>query len=94
MRVFQNGLNSLLVTWAASGGGNITGYTIFYQQIDGGHSGLVEVKGTDTSISIRGLISGATYEITIVANLSTFQSAAATASPITIGKILLIEFED
>ena len=72
----QNGLNSLLVTWTPSAGPNVTGYTILYQQQDGGHNPRhsVEVEETNTSITITGLMRGATYNISIMANSITLSS--------------------
>ena len=61
MRVSQNGLNSLLVTWTPSEGPNVTGYTIYYYQINGGLSGSVTAAETDTSVVITGLIAGANF---------------------------------
>ena len=77
MRVSQNGLNSLLVTWTPSEGPDVTGYTIYYQQQDGGQSGSLEVVDTDTSVTITGLITGVTYYINVSANSSTLPSNAA-----------------
>ena len=83
--VSQNGLNRLLVTWTPSQGPDVTGYTIYYQQQDGGPSGSVEAGQNDTSITIPGLIVGATYSISIVANSSTLPSTVTTGSSVTIG---------
>ena len=83
----QNGLNSILVTWTPSQGPHVTGYTIYYQQQDGGHSGSVEAGQTDTSITIPGLIVGATYSISIVANSSTLPSTVTTGHRATIGTL-------
>ena len=81
----QNGLNSLLVTWTPSQGPYVTGYTIYYQQQDGGHSGSVEAGQYDTSITKPGLIVGATYSISIAANSSTLPSTVTTGPSATIG---------
>ena len=72
--VSQNGPNSLLVTWTPSDGPNVTGYTIFYQQQDGGDSGSVEAEETNNRIIISGLIRGATYSISIMAKSDTLPS--------------------
>ncbi|CAI8049666.1 Peroxidasin-like protein [Geodia barretti] len=61
VRVSQNGLNSILVTWTPSAGPNVTGYTIYYYQINGGLSGSVTAAETDTSVVITGLIAGANF---------------------------------
>ena len=81
----RNGLNSLLVTWTPSDGTNVTSYTIYYQQQDGGQSGSLEVVDTDTRITIAGLTVGAPYSISIVANSKTLPSIVISASPQTIG---------
>ena len=92
--VSQNGLNSLLVTWTPSQGPDVTGYTIYYQQQDGGPSGSVEAGQYDTSITIPGLIVGATYSISIVANSSTLPSTVTTGpSSATIGILLLYYYK-
>ena len=85
--VSQNGLNSLLVTWTPSAGPNVTGYTIFYQQQDGGHSSRhsMEAEETDTSVTITGLMRGATYSINIMANSNTLPNDIAGPNQ-TIGK--------
>ena len=61
----------------------MTGYTIYYQQQDGGQSGSLEVVDTDTRITIAELIVGAAYSILIVANSKTFPSNVNSASPQT-----------
>ena len=85
--VSQNGLNSLLVTWTPSAGPAVTGYTIFYQQRDGGHNPRhsVEVRETDTSVTITGLMRGATYNISIMTNSRTLPSDVLSGPNQTIG---------
>ena len=83
--VSQNGLKGLLVTWTPSAGSNVTGYTIFYQDQDGGESGSLEVGETDTNATITGLMSGATYNISIIANSSTLPSDIIAGPDLTIG---------
>ena len=82
--VSQNGLNSLLVSWT-SGEPAVTGYIISYQPQDGGHSGSVNIDENVTSTIITGLMTGATYSITIVATSNTLPSTEITAPDITIG---------
>ena len=60
----------------------MTGYTIYYQQQDGGPK---EAGQHDTSITIPGLIVGATYSISIVAKSSTLPSTTTTGPSATIG---------
>ena len=87
--VSQNGLNSLLVSWT-SGEPAVTGYIISYQTLDGGHSDSV-TNETATSTIITGLMTGATYSISIVATSSTLPSTKTTAVPdITIGIGLIV----
>ena len=86
--VSQNGLNSLLVSWT-SGEPAVTGYIISYQTLDGGHSGSV-TNETATSTIITGLMTGATYSISIVATSSTLPSTETTAPDITIGTGLIV----
>ena len=85
--VSQNGLNSLLVTWKPSAGPAVTGYTVFYQEQDGGESGSLEVGETDTSISITGLMRGATYSIRIMSISSTLPGSITVGLDQTIGKV-------
>ena len=84
MRVSQNGLNSILVTWTPSEGPNVTGYTIYYQQVDGGLSGSVTAAETDTSVVITGLASGANFSISVVTNSSTLPSIVTHGPNVTI----------
>ena len=82
MRVSQNGVNSLLVTWTPSEGHDVTGYTVHYQQIDGTQNG--SVIATDTSVTITGLIVGATFSISVSANSNTLSSAVIYGPDVTI----------
>ena len=84
-RVLHFSAFSLLVTWTPSQGPDVTGYTIYYQKQDGGPSGSVKAGQSDTSITIPGLIVGATYSISIVANSSTLPSTVTTGPSATIG---------
>ena len=89
--VSQNGLNSLLVTWTPSQRPHVTGYTIYYQQQDGGPSGSMEAGQHDTSITIPELIAGATYSISIVANSSTLPSTFTTGHKAAIGTLHIFD---
>ena len=84
--VSQNGLNSLLVTWTPSEGPNVTGYTIYYQQIDGRQNGSVPAKSTDT-INITGLIAGANFSIGVLANSNTLPSTVTDGPTGNIGTV-------
>ena len=78
MRVTQNGLNSLLVTWRySSWPALVTGFLISYYE-DGGHNDSVIGGNNDTNVTIAGLITGATYSISVVANTTTLPSYAST----------------
>ena len=81
--VSQNGLHSLRVTWTPSPGSNVTGYTVFYQQVGGGHNGSVMTQYN--SVVITELNEGATYSISVVANSSTLPSNVTTGPDATIG---------
>ena len=87
--VSQNGAGSIQVSWTPpSGQPNVTGYIIYYQQQDGGHTGSKMAGATATTTTITGLITGATYFISMVATSSTLPSTATTSENITIGMIL------
>ena len=62
----------------------MTGYIISYQQQDGGHNGSV-IAENSTSAIISGLMSGATYNISIVATSSTVPSTEITVHNVTLG---------
>ncbi|CAI8053975.1 hypothetical protein GBAR_LOCUS29497, partial [Geodia barretti] len=94
VRVSQNGLNSLLVTWTPSAGPNVTGYTIYYQQIDGRQNGSVKAVETDTSIVITGLTLGANFSISVVTNSSTLPSIVTYGPNVTIQQKVAYTVED
>ena len=81
VRVSQNGLGGLLVSWTSSvGGANVTGYYIYYLHDGTNHS--VTPEANATSATITGLITGVTYSINVVANSTTLPSNVTTASNI------------
>ena len=83
--VSQNGLDSVLVSWTPpSGEPDVTGYIIYYQQ-DGGQRLSGNAGATDMT-TITGLITGATYSITMVATSSTLPSTETTAQTVIISK--------
>ena len=85
MTVSQNGVDSVQVSWTPpSGESAVTGYIIYYQQQDGGHSGSEMARSTTTA-TITGLMTEATYSITMVATSSTLPSTVTAAVTITIG---------
>ena len=85
--VSQNGLDSVLVSWTPpSGEPDVTGYIIYYQQ-DGAQRLSVNTEATATTATITGLIAGATYSITMVANYSILPSTETEAQTLIIGNI-------
>ena len=87
--VSQNGVGRVHVSWTSSPSEEptVTGYIIYYQQQDGGHSGSVMAGATATNATITGLMTGA-YSITMVATSSTLPSTVTTAETITIGRYI------
>ena len=84
--VSQNELDSVQVSWTPPAGGPaVTGYIIYYQQQDGGHSDSEIAATTATTAIITGLIAGATYSITMVATSRTLPSTVTAAETITTG---------
>ena len=87
--VSQNGLSRVLVSWR-SGDPNATGYIIYYQQHYPQNLRLLLIDGADTtSATITGLITGATYSISVASTSDTLPSTV-TAAPhdVTIGMLL------
>ena len=83
--VSQNGLDSVLVSWTPpSGEPDVTGYIIYYQQ-DGGQRLSENAGATATTVTITGLIAGATYSIIMVATSSTLPSTETAVQTVTIG---------
>ena len=80
-----NGVDSVQVSWTPQSGEAVTGYIIYYQQQDGGHNGSQMAGATTTNATITGLMTGATYSITMVAASSTLPSTMTAAETITIG---------
>ena len=86
--VSQNGMGSVQVSWTPPPGEpTVTGYIIYYQQQDGGHTGSEMTGATATTATITGLMTGAIYSITMAATSSTLPSTVTTAETITIGMI-------
>ena len=83
VRVSQNGLQTILVDTIRP---NVTGYTIYYQQIDGKQNGSVTAKNTET-INITGLIAGANFSIGVLANSNTLPSTVTYGPNATIGTV-------
>ena len=78
MRVTQNGLNSLLVTWRySSWPALVTGFHIWYYE-EGEHNDSVIGGINDTNVTISRLTTGATYSISVVANTTTLPSYPST----------------
>ena len=88
MTVSQNGVESVQISWTPpSGEPAVTGYIIYYQQQVGGHNDSVMAGATATTVTITGLMTGATYSITMVATSSRLPSTVTTAVTITIGMV-------
>ena len=84
--VSQNGVGSVQVSWTPpSGEPSVTGYIIYCQQQHGEHSDSTRAVGYATTANIAGLITGATYFITMVANSNTLPSTMSIPVFITIG---------
>ena len=84
--VSQNGVDSVQVSWTPPAGEPaMTGYIIYYQQQDGGHTDSEMAGATATTATVTGLIIGATYSITMVTTSSTLPSTVTSAENITIG---------
>ena len=87
LNVSLNGLDSILVSWTApSGGANVTGYTIYYQQ-EGGERSSVSVGAGATNSIISGLIGGTMYSITMVATSTTLPSTVTGPQNLTFGML-------
>ena len=86
LSVSQNGLDSAVVSWIApSGQPAVTGYIIYYQQEEGGQRLSESAGPTATNATITGLITEATYFITMVATSSILPSIETSALNVTIG---------
>ena len=82
----QNGVGSVQVSWTRpSGESAVTGYIIYYQQQAGGQTGSEMGGATATTATITGLMTGATYSITMVSTSSALPSNVTAAVTITIG---------
>ena len=83
VKVTQNGLKSVLVSWTA-GDMSVTGYFISYSSEEGRETNSLSAEENDTYIIISGLTVGATYIVNILANSSTLPSTVVTRH-ITLG---------
>ena len=89
MTVSQNGVGSVQVSWTPpSGEPVVTGYIIYYQQQDGGHTGSEMAGANATTATITGLIPVANYSITMMATSSTLPSTVTAAEIIIIGNCM------
>ena len=85
MKVVQNGLRSILVSWA-SGGSTTTGYVIYIQQQNGEENNSITIEESDTMANITGLIQGSTYSLRLVATSDTLPSTVIAIN-VTIGQL-------
>ena len=67
----------------------MTGYIIYYQQEEGGQRLSESAGAAATTAFITGLITGATYSITMVATSSTLPSTETAALTVTIGTVYM-----
>ena len=81
----QNGLKSILVSWA-SGGSTTTGYVVHYQHHDGEQNDTMTIEVHDTMANITGLIQGSTYSLKLVATSDTLPSTVIAIN-VTIGQL-------
>ena len=68
----------------------MTGYIIYYQQQDGGHNGSKMAGAAATTATITGLMTRATYSITMVATSSTLPSTVTAAVTIITGMLMIL----
>ncbi|CAI8021976.1 Down syndrome cell adhesion molecule homolog, partial [Geodia barretti] len=73
VKLSQNGLRSVLVSWT-SGVPAVTGYVVYYQEQNGEQNGSVTAEGSESAANITGLNPGTNYSIEIVATSSTLPS--------------------
>ena len=84
--VTQIGVDTVEVSWTLSGGPSVTGYTIYYQRLNGRGTASEESVGrSTTTIDISGLTTWVTYSITVLATSITLPSTG-TDEEITIRK--------
>ena len=85
--MFQNGLESVLVSWTP-GPTSVTGYYISYKQqgdTQGEGDPIIRAESNDTyNITIHELVVGATYTINVSAN-STMLPSTPVTKHITLG---------
>ena len=84
VRVTQNGLNSILVSWTA-GDMSVTGYFISYSSEEGRKTNSLSAEENDTNITISGLTIGEDYTVNISASSSMLPSAVVTIGNIILG---------
>ena len=59
------GAGNVSVSWTPPTG-NIDGYQLYYQQLNGSDGGIVNITGPNTSVILRSLLAGATYSISMI----------------------------
>jgi hypothetical protein len=87
LQVSQNGMTSVLVTWAPAETDPplATGYTITLIPVESGPTVQATPGPSQTSTTVFGLIEGATYSVVIVANSNTLSSNVTGPENVTIG---------
>ena len=89
LRVSQNGLDSVLVSWTPSPDG-AEAYIIYYQ-LEGGERSSMRADGSDTSITISDLVGGGTYSFSMIATNTLPSSIEIGPFNITIGIYIYIQ---
>ena len=80
----QVNLTSIIVSWTLTA--NVTGYQMYWSGGGGAYSGNMSVEAADTAVTITGLISGPTYDISLVALSEYLPSPVATVT-VTLGEL-------
>lgn len=82
VRVSQTKHNCVLVSWRyLPEWPDVPGFSIFYKQQHGSHSGSVAVRGRERNATVTGMIVGTTYSISVAAKTNTLPSYPATFTP-------------
>ena len=99
LNMYQNGLDSVLVSWTSpSGEHDVTGYIIYYWKeylcgdsyhysYYGGRKYSENAEATATTATITGLTAGVTYYISMMTTSSTLPSSLTGEWTVTIGTI-------
>ena len=90
LQALQNGLTSVLVSWApgieTTNASMVISYTIILTPLQNESTVQHRVDSSITSTTVPGLITGATYSVVIIANSHTLTSDEAGPINVTLGK--------